>query len=586
LREKLLLSIAALIAFGGCLFAPFQFDDAALFADPAITSPSGWWQCWRITQTRPLTWFTFWANYQLGGRSPWGYHAVNLALHLAAVALVWDVLRRLIPARAAFLAAAIFAVHPIMTEPVAYVFARGTLIAAVFGLLAIRSWLDGRPWLAVAWFAVAMTGKEECAAVPIVLLLLLSKHRAQRSGPRSSSLTSERVPRCALLSKHRAQRSGPRLFSLTSERVPRCALPVKPKHARALSAMFGVALAFGVRAIWAASVTAGSGAGTQSGISPLAYVATQGIVILRYLRLFVVPWGFTVDAEIARPPVWIAILAWVAVGTIAAVLLSKHRAQRSGPRLFSLTSERVPRCALLKTRIGTKTRAGVWFVAGLVLLLPSSSIFPAADLAADRRMYLPMAAFCACAAVLAESIGSSINRRVMIAARAAVMIVLCGISIHYTGLWRSPEALWTEAVLRAPGKTRPRLQLARALPPDRALETLAEAARRAPDDPEVASEQGRNLLTLGRAAEALAAYGRALALDPENPSGLNNRGAALLALGQVEAARTDFERAIARDQCLFDARLNLLRMGVSIRGPEGCRYTPEQQALLSGNGLQ
>jgi len=88
LREKLLLSLAALAAFGGCLGAGFVFDDYALFSDPAITAHSGWWECWRITQTRPLTWFTFWMDYQLGRQNPLGYHAVNLALHVGGVLLV------------------------------------------------------------------------------------------------------------------------------------------------------------------------------------------------------------------------------------------------------------------------------------------------------------------------------------------------------------------------------------------------------------------------------------------------------------------------------------------------------------------
>ena len=95
----MLLSLAAVAAFGASLFAPFQFDDFALLSDPAITSPSGWWECWRLTQTRPLTWFTFWINYQLGGHNAAGYHAVNLALHVVVVLLVFDVLRRLIPER-------------------------------------------------------------------------------------------------------------------------------------------------------------------------------------------------------------------------------------------------------------------------------------------------------------------------------------------------------------------------------------------------------------------------------------------------------------------------------------------------------
>ena len=155
LREKLILVFAGLIAFGGCLLAGFQFDDYAIFSDPSLTSSSGWWEVWRPLRTRPLTYFTFWANYQLGGQNPVGYHAVNLALHLACVWVLFDVLKKLMPANAAFVAAAVFAVHPIQTEAVAYVFARGTLLATLFCLLALRDWAAGHHWRAVGWFAIA-----------------------------------------------------------------------------------------------------------------------------------------------------------------------------------------------------------------------------------------------------------------------------------------------------------------------------------------------------------------------------------------------------------------------------------------------
>ena len=84
-------------------------------------------------------------------------------------------------------------------------------------------------------------------------------------------------------------------------------------------------------------------------------------------------------------------------------------------------------------------------------------------------------------------------------------------------------------------------------------------------------------LESGRPREALAEFGRALALAPRDPRALNNRGTALAALGQTEAARRDFERALEADPCLFEARLNLRQ------GPgAGCRYTPEQQRALTG----
>ena len=426
--------------------------------------------------------------------NPWGYHAVNLALHLAAVLLLLSVLesgalKALIPRPVAFTAVALFAVHPMLTEPVTYVFARSILIATVFGLLAFRSWLSGREWLAVGWFALAMLGKEECAAIPVVLLVFA------------------------------------RAFPSKTRRAP-------------LLAMFVIAIALGVRVIWATSVTAGSGAGAEAGITPLAYFTAESWVILQYFGRVIVPWGFSVDYEATPLPLIAGAGLWIL--------------------LLAPLAYRKPACW--------------WYLAGLILLLPSSSILPAADLAADRRMYLPMTAFSVCLALLFEKL----DRR----AWTAVIAILIAISIRYTHLWRSPEALWTEAVTHAPDKVRPRIQLARALPPERSLVVLDEALRLAPNDPSIQTERGRDLLALGRPADALSAFGRALAVAPQDPKAMNNRGTALLALGQNDAARSDFERALTLDPCLFDARLNLLRLGVRTSPNETCRYAPDQASML------
>ena len=171
-----------------------------------------------------------------------------------------------------------------------------------------------------------------------------------------------------------------------------------------------------------------------------------------------------------------------------------------------------------------------------------------------------------------------VDRRVLV----GIVLALAAVSIHYTGLWRDPEALWSEAARHAPGKLRPKLQLARALPPDHAMAILEQARIMAPEDPSVPAEQGRLLLSLGHPADALGAFGRALSLAPNDPQALNNRGAALLALSQSDAARADFERALSRDPCLFDARLNLARMGVATAGSAGCRYTDRQRDLIVG----
>lgn len=488
--------MAALAAFGCTLGAGFVFDDFALFNDPAIASPSGWWQVWKPLQTRPLTWFSFWANFQISGQNPPAWHLANLALHVAAVLLLWELFKNLLPHRAALIGAAVFAVHPLLTEPVAYVFARSSVIATLASVVAIHQWIKDKPWAATGWFFVAMLGKEECAAVPVFLVLLDLSRK-------------------------------------------------KPLAWKSLAAMFGVALALGVRAIWAAAMTPGSQAGSQAGISPISYFAAEGGAILRYLRMVVLPWGFSIDPLIDRPGILTAVLFWSAIAALAVV----------ASRRFN------------------QLREGFWFLGGLVLLAPSSTILPAADLAVDRRMYLPMVAFAALLGLLLERAGWK--------ASTAVVAVLAAVSFHYSTLWSNPEELWTEAIRQAPEKVRPRIQLARSVEPARALAVLEDAERVAPDSSAVLAEKGRVLLQLGKTPEALAAFGKALAIDPSDARAMNNRGAALAALGQTDAARADYERALKRNPCLFDARLNLVRMGVRGEIPSGCSFTPQQMDALT-----
>ncbi|MGO9258559.1 MAG: tetratricopeptide repeat protein [Bryobacteraceae bacterium] len=477
MRARLLLLAAALAAFGASLGSGFHFDDYAIFADRFLTSSTGWLDVWSLRQTRPLTYLSFWLNYQLGGADPVGYHALNLALHVGAVLLAYECLRRLIGERPALVAAALFAVHPFQAEAVDYVWGRSIVLATLLCLASLWCWLAGRHWEAVVWFLGAVLAKEEVVAFPLALLLL---HRK-----------------------------------------------LDRKHLGAIAAMFGVALAAGVRVIYATAVTPGAPAGFQAGISPARYLLAEGPVILRYLRLLVVPYGFTVDADARVPALAWGLTAWALVIALAAAAW----------------------------RFRGKDGWGVWAVAGLILLLPSSSIFPAADLSADRRMYLPLVAFAAAAALLLA--------RVKVPARAAgpaAAVLLAAIAMVRTQVWMNEQSLWSEAVRLAPEKLRPKIQLARALPPAQALDLLAKARALAPNDPEVATETGRALMAGGQPAQALVEFGRALGLDPRDARNFNNRGVALAGIGQMVAARADFERALALDPTLGEARENLKRL--------------------------
>ncbi len=456
-------------AFGASLASGFHFDDYAIFSDRVLTSSSGWIGVWALRQTRPLTYLTFWLNYLAGGQDPLGYHLVNLALHVAAVLLGYDCLRRLIPDRAALVAAAIFALHPLQAEAVNYVWARSILLAAVLCLALWRAWLDGRVWVAVAWFAAAMLANPECAAFPAVLWII-GRHPKAGSQP-------------------------------------------APHRRAALAVMVALAVTAGGRVVYAAG-----------GLHAGKYFLAQGAVILRYLRLLVVPHGFTIDPDIRTPAVWAGALAWAAVLGLAVW------AWRERARGWT-----------------------VWLLGGLILLLPSSSVFPAADLAADRRMYLPMLGFAAAAGMLLGRIKSP-------APSAALASTLLVLSLIRTSVWMSDASLWREAVRRAPDKVRPKVQLSRTVPAGQALELLTAARNLAPYDPSVPAEMGKVLLEEKQVEAALIEFGHALALEPNNAQHHNNRGVALSLLGQTEAARADFKEALAIDPGLTEASENLRKL--------------------------
>ena len=494
LRSGLLLAGAAVIAFGGCLWVPFHLDDHSLLVDPGLLSASGWVDAFELTKTRPLTWLTFWANFRVSFL-PGGFHLVNLLIHCASVLMAVRVLPRLAPGPVALLAATVFALHPLQTEPVVYVFERATLLATLFCWVSLAAWTEGRQWRAVGWFVLALLSKEEVVAFP-VLLLGLDWWRDRKT-----------------------VRIGP------------------------LAAMLVLSVAAGLRVLWAGAVVVGSGVGPQAGVTTGEYFLSQGVAIWRYLREVVMPFGLTVESPVSVPAVWLGLAGWIGLGVLTVIA-----SRRTGP----------------------------WFAGGLVLLLPSSSVFAAAELSADRRMYFPLAAFALAAGLLAAK-----GRLRLGLATVWLAAVLIPLSLLQTWTWRSEEALWTRARELAPTKVRPLRQLARLGSPEAALPLLEDAKRLAPENAYVASDLGRTLLRLGQPAQALAEFGRALALAPNDAMAMNNRGVALKALGQSDAAHLDFQQALKADACLWDAHWNLKRLGAERPDDSRCRWTPEQRRLIS-----
>lgn len=124
----------------------------------------------------PLTWLSFALDYQVWGRNPVGYHFTNLVLHAANVALVYALAYRLLAAERiwpAFFTAALFGVHPLRVESVAWVTERKDVLFAFFYLLALVAWYRHQP-LALVWtlFLAAALSKPTAVTFPVVLWLL------------------------------------------------------------------------------------------------------------------------------------------------------------------------------------------------------------------------------------------------------------------------------------------------------------------------------------------------------------------------------------------------------------------------------
>ena len=131
---------------------------------------------------RPITGLTYWIDHRLFGPNPFGFHLENLLWHTATALLVFVLLRELWPAEPlmAFVAAALFAVHPVHTEAVAWVSGRAEVLAAFWGLLAFwahrrgdRERANASLWrvAAVGAWLVALGAKEMAATVPLLLLM-------------------------------------------------------------------------------------------------------------------------------------------------------------------------------------------------------------------------------------------------------------------------------------------------------------------------------------------------------------------------------------------------------------------------------
>ena len=184
----LALGLLVAVSYFPALLGGFVWDDRAFTEAAAVQEASGLWRIWfapREIQGEghywPLTYTTLWLEHRLWGFAPAGFHAVNLLLHCANAVLLWRLLTRLaVPG--AWVVAALFAVHPVHVEAVAWVIGRKDLLATLFCLAALLTWLRfvAQPYathrtrryvLALGLFAAGLLCKSIGVTLPAALLI-------------------------------------------------------------------------------------------------------------------------------------------------------------------------------------------------------------------------------------------------------------------------------------------------------------------------------------------------------------------------------------------------------------------------------
>jgi tetratricopeptide (TPR) repeat protein len=180
------LLVMTLLVYARAIFtAGFIWDDPQyIVQNPTLRNLRGLWAIWAhptaLPQYYPLVHTTFWIEYHLWQLHPLGYHLDNVLLQAAAAILLWRAVARLgIPG--CFLAAAIFAIHPVQVESVAWATERKNVLSAVFYLLALHAYLDfvatgavrARPYIfSLVFFVAALLSKSVACSMPAAILLI------------------------------------------------------------------------------------------------------------------------------------------------------------------------------------------------------------------------------------------------------------------------------------------------------------------------------------------------------------------------------------------------------------------------------
>jgi tetratricopeptide (TPR) repeat protein len=495
-----LLLLAVAVAYAGVGRWDFVNLDDPLYvtANPAVragvtVSGVGWaFTTMMASNWHPLTWLSHMLDVQLFGLAPAGHHLTSVVLHLLNVLLVWVVLRRLTGKTwPSLLAAALFGLHPLRVESVAWVGERKDVLSLFFALLGLWAYAAyaerpsaARMALVALCLALGLMAKAMLVTFPFVLLLLdwWPLRRLRPPARRVLGLVAEKLP----------------LFALSAAAV------VVGVIASGRDAALGGTEAFPV------------GLRFQNAVA--SYVA--------YLAKTAAPVGLAAFYPYPRSFPWWQTAAGLVllIGVSIGVVLVRRR------RPYLLVG-------------------WLWFVGTLVPVI--GLVQTGSQAMADRYTLLPHVGLAVAVAwsVWEFAVRSRARTRLATGAAFAVLAVLGFLTARQAEVWRDSRTLFEHALAVTDDNWLAHNNLGDALVREGRLDEAAahfeESLRLLPENPDAHYNLAIVRARTGRTEEAVAEYRAALRLAPGNVNARNNLGLLLLRTGAVDEAVEELSRVVA-----------------------------------------
>ena len=528
--------VGVLIAYANSFQVPFVFDGANYLYEPdTVRDISSFDKIVKLLdkgQTRALAYLTFGIDYRVYKYDERGWHATNTAIHVFAALSLYGIARHAfrswrarpyfqgVEERAALVVALVWAVHPLNTQSVTYLYQRQESLMGMFYLLTLYSLTKcadaqsagrfGFSWAAISVLActAGMASKEVMITAPLVVLWYDRVFCARSWGE-----------------------------------LVRC----RGFYYLGLSATWGM-LYWLMSRTWGDYASAGI---LDSGrVTPLEYALTQPAVIARYIRLALLPYGLNIDYAWPKAATWplpdaSGAIAWLPSGVHWPVVIRGFAVVGGLVMLTLVAMFRTPALGFL---------GGAFFL----ILAPTSSVAPIIDYCFEHRMYLPLAPLLALVVVgiwqgwrsvaARRQFSPAIVSAVAEATAWLAVATLIALTLVRNYDYRSATALW------------------------------GDAARKAPQNPRAQYNYGVYLQIDGEIDQAIEQYHRCVALDPNYTDAYLNLGRLAMHRGKAEEAEQYFLDLLEKTQELegyhqhAEAAYSLAKLRFDAQDPGTARY--------------